>query len=75
MNFDTGSVRRTLPSSIIIRIAVPTTGLVIDMMRNIVSVCIGFFDSMSVRPCACRCAMRPLRATSVTAPAKLLASR
>jgi hypothetical protein len=28
INFETGSVRRSLPSSIIIRTAVPTTGLV-----------------------------------------------
>ena len=75
MNFETGSLRRTLPSSIIIRMATPTTGLVIDMIRNIESVFIGCFDSRSAKPCACRCAMRPLRATSVTAPAKLLASR
>ena len=60
MNFDTGSVSRTLPSSIIIMIETPTTGLVIDMMRKIASFCIGLRDSMSIRPCASRCAMRPL---------------
>ena len=71
MNFDTGSVSLTLPSSIIIMIETPTTGLVIDMILKIASFCIGFRDSMSIRPCASKCAMRPLRATSVTAPEKL----
>ena len=33
-----------------------------------VSVDIGFFDAMSITPCASRCARRPLRPTSVTAP-------
>ena len=75
MNFETGSLRRTLPSSIIIRMATPTTGLVIDMMRNIESAFIGCFDSRSAIPWAWRWTMRPLRATRVTAPAKLFASR
>jgi len=34
MNFETGSVSRTFPSSIIIRTAVPTTGFVIDAIRK-----------------------------------------
>ena len=75
MNREIGSVRRTLPSSIIISVATPTTGFVIDMMRNIAFVAIGFFASISINPCASRCAMRPLRATRVTAPEKLPASR
>ena len=68
MYFDTGSVMRSLPSSIIIMIATPVTGLVIDAMRKTASFVIGFFDSMSVTPVASRCAIRPWRATSVTPP-------
>ena len=34
MNFEIGSCSRTLPSSIIISVATPMTGLVIDMMRE-----------------------------------------
>ncbi|MEJ0039326.1 MAG: hypothetical protein WDO68_25270 [Gammaproteobacteria bacterium] len=68
MNFETGSVSRTLPSSTSIRIAVPATGFDIEATRKIVSFCIGFFEAASITPCACRCTMRPLRATSVTAP-------
>ena len=45
MNFETGSWRRTFPSSIIIRMATPTIGLVIDMMRKMPSLTIGFFAS------------------------------
>ena len=74
MNFETGSVSRTLPSSTIIITATPTTGLVIDMMRKMASFCIGFLVSRSIRPCASKCAMRPLRATSDTAPANVLAA-
>ena len=59
---------RSLPSSIIIMIATPVTGLVIDAMRNTASFVIGFLDSMSVTPAASRCAIRPWRATSVTPP-------
>jgi hypothetical protein len=44
------------------------------MMRKMVSFCIGFFDSRSINPCASKCAMRPLRATSVTAPLNVFAS-
>ena len=68
MYFDTGSVMRSLPSSIIIMMATPVTGFVIDAMRKTASFVIGFFDSMSVDAVASRCAMRPLRATSVTPP-------
>ena len=68
MYFDTGSVMRSLPSSIIIMIATPVTGFVIDAMRNTESFVIGFFESMSVTPVASKCAMRPWRATSVTPP-------
>jgi hypothetical protein len=74
MNRPTGSVRRILPSSTSIITATPTTGFVIDMMRKMVSFCIGFFDSRSISPCASKCATRPLRATSVTAPLKVLPS-
>jgi hypothetical protein len=52
MNLDTGSVSLTLPSSTIIRIATPTTGFVIDMMRKMASFCIGFLASRSIWPCA-----------------------
>ena len=69
MNFDTGSLSRTLPSSTSIKIATAATGFDIDAIRKIVSVCIGFFEAMSMTPCAARCAIWPLRATSVTAPA------
>ena len=55
-------------------IEAPTIGLVIDMMRKIASFCIGLRDSMSISPCASRCAMRPCRATSVTAPENVPAS-
>ena len=50
MNFDAGSVSRTFPSSTSIRIATPTTGFVIDMIRKMASFCIGFFVSMSATP-------------------------
>jgi hypothetical protein len=50
MNFEAGSVSRTFPSSTSIRIATPTTGLVIDMMRKMASFCIGFFVSRSISP-------------------------
>ena len=68
MYFETGSVILSLPSSIIIMIARPVTGFVIDAMRNTASFVIGFFVSMSVTPVASRCAIRPWRATSVTPP-------
>jgi hypothetical protein len=35
-------------------IAVPTTGLVIDAMRNMLPVVIACFESRSVTPCATR---------------------
>ena len=68
MNRDTGSVSRSFPSSINIRIATPVTGLDIDAMRKIASLRIGVLLSMSIKPCASKCATRPLRATTVTAP-------
>ena len=68
MKRDTGSVSRNFPSSISIRIATPVTGLDIDAMRKIASLRIGVFASMSISPCASKCAMRPLRDTIVTAP-------
>jgi len=40
-------------------IATPMTGLVMDMIRNIASVDIGFLLSMSITPWASRWAMRP----------------
>ena len=51
-------------------IAAPTTGFVIDAMRNMVPALIGCFDSRSITPCADRCAILPRRATTVTAPAR-----
>ena len=65
MYFDTGSVMRSRPSSIIIMIATPVMGLVIDAMRKTASLVIGFFESMSVTPVASKCAILPCRATSV----------
>jgi hypothetical protein len=64
----TGSVRRTFPSSISIRIATPVTGFDIDAMRKIASLRIGVLCSRSMSPCASKCATRPLRETIVTAP-------
>src|SRR5438132_9720275 len=52
-----------------IMIDVPTTGLVIDAMRNMVEVDIRYFDCRSMTPCADRWTILPLRATTVTAPA------
>ena len=49
--------------------ATPVTGLVEEAMRKSVSVVIGCFDSRSIRPWASKWTTRPLRATSVTAPA------
>ena len=69
MKRDTGSVRRTLPSSTSIRMATPVTGLLIDAIRKMPSLRIGAFDSRSVIPCASKCATLPRRATTVTAPA------
>jgi hypothetical protein len=74
MNRETGSFSRTLPSSTSIMIATPVIGFDIDASRNSPSFGIGFFDSRSIMPRASKCAMRPLRATSVTAPATLPAS-
>ena len=71
MKRDTGSVSRSFPSSISIRIATPVTGFDIDAMRKIASLRIGVFESMSIRPCASKWAIRPRRATSETAPDEL----
>src|SRR5438552_4805563 len=68
MYFETGSVMRSLPSSIIIMTAMPVPGLVVDAMRKAASFVIGFFESMSVTPVASKCAIFPCRATSVTPP-------
>ena len=74
MNFDTGSPRISCPCSMSIRTATAVIGLVIDAMRKSVPVCIGFFASRSIWPCASRCTTLPLRATSVTAPDRSPAS-
>ncbi|MND04126.1 hypothetical protein D3C83_242620 [compost metagenome] len=50
MNLETGSWRRTFPSSIIISVATPMTGFVIDMMAKMPSLTIGFFASRSICP-------------------------
>ena len=48
----------------------PTTGLVIEAMRNMVAGVIGCFESRSITPCAARWATLPRRATTVTAPVR-----
>jgi hypothetical protein len=68
MNCETRSLRRSFPSSSIIITATAVIGFDIDARRKIVSRAIGFFASMSMRPCASKWAIRPRRATSVTAP-------
>ena len=75
MKRDTGSVSRSFPSSISIMIATPVTGFDIDAMRKMASLRIGVFESRSMTPCASKCAVRPRRATSVTAPASCPESR
>ena len=59
MKRDTGSERRTFPSSTSIRMATPVTGLVIEAMRKMPSFRIGVFDSRSIIPCASKCATFP----------------
>ena len=54
MKRDTGSDRRTFPSSTSIRMATPVTGFVIEAMGKMVSLRIGAFASMSISPCASR---------------------
>ena len=49
-------------------IAAPVMGFDIEKMRKMESFAIALFDSRSMAPWASRCAIRPLRATSVTAP-------
>ena len=48
--------------------ATPVTGLDIEAIQKRPSLGIAFFDSWSMRPCSSKWAIRPLRATSVTAP-------
>src|SRR5213080_1846025 len=43
MNFETGSLRRTLPSSSSIRTATPQTGFDIEKTRKKASFCMGLF--------------------------------
>ena len=68
MKRETGSLSLTFPSSTSIRMATPVTGLVIDAIAKIVSFCIGWSASISIRPWASKWATRPRRATTVTAP-------
>ena len=68
MKRDTGSARRTLPSSTIISTAAAVIGLDVEARRKMPSFGIGFLDSTSIRPCASRWTILPRRATSVTAP-------
>ena len=65
MKRDTGSVSRSLPSSISIRMATPVIGFDIDAMRKIASFRIGVFASRSISPCASKCATLPRRDTIV----------
>ena len=74
MKRDTGSLRRIFPSSTSIITAAPVIGFDIEASRKMPSFGIGFFDSMSISPCASKWAMRPLRATSVTTPDTSFAS-
>jgi hypothetical protein len=50
MNLETGSVRRTLPSSISMRMATVVTGLVSEASGKMASFGSGFFESMSITP-------------------------
>jgi hypothetical protein len=68
MNFETGSVSRSLPSSYSIITATLVTGLVIDAMRNKLSVRIGVRLSTSWNPEVCTSTTFPSRAISVTMP-------
>ena len=68
MKRETGSLSRTLPSSTIIITATAVIGFDIEARRNTPSFGIGRLLSMSIKPCASRCAILPWRATSVTAP-------
>lgn len=74
MNFDTGSVSSSFPSSYSIMSAMLVTGLVIDAMRNIVSVRIGVFAATSWNPEACTSTTLPSRAINVTMPPASLRS-
>ena len=68
MKRDTGSVSRSLPSSISIRMATPVIGFDIDAIRKMASFRIGVFASRSIKPCASKCATLPRRDTIVIAP-------
>ena len=68
-NFDTGSARRSLPSSISITAATDVTALLIDAMRKIVSFFIGTFFSTSIRPIGSKTAIFPPRAMTTVTPA------
>jgi len=65
---DTGSPRRSFPSSISIRMATPVIGFDIEAMRKMASLRMGVLASTSIRPCASKCATCPLRETIVMAP-------
>ena len=52
INFETGSLSETLPSSIIIIMAVPITGLVMEAMRKRESRFMGALVSRSMTPAA-----------------------
>ena len=69
MYFETGSFRRSLPSSISIMIPTLVIAFDIDAIRKIVSVFIGASASMSRLPYAASCATLPCRTTIVTMPA------
>ena len=63
MNFETGSVRATFPSSTSIITATLVKAFVWEAMRKIVSFRMGRPASTSALPKASRCATRPPRAT------------
>ena len=71
MKRETGSSRRTLPSSTSIMTPTLVTALLCEAMRNSVLDRIGEFRSRSAAPTTVRCASRPSRSTSITAPAIL----
>ena len=74
MKRETGSLSRTLPSSIIIITATAVIGFDIEASRKIASFGIGLFASTSLRPCASKWTTLPRRATRVTAPGSAPAS-
>ena len=48
--------------------ATEVTGLVIEYMRKMLSVRMGFWPAASITPTAAKCAILPWRATTVTTP-------